>query len=235
MIKKISKAQLQKMIKESVQGQVGSIACEQKRVAAYARICVAKTPFLREHRNLKNKKSLLEFFGPFKKLNPEDLEKMGKEKEQKTKSKDKSKDIKVLSKMAKEVEQSRKKLGSINLTNVSEIDKTLDDYINKLYDLYELQQVVDLDQNEKEQIGKPFAAAAYTLQNLSKTLNKAANKLFQAVPKGSGLYSAGKEAADIEKATKAFMMGPGERLKQAGKDVWSGMSGPPGGRFSKRG
>lgn len=219
---KIKKSQLRRMIKESVKVQTLAIAFEQKQTAHYAMVCLHNTPFLKEHKKLKSKKQLLEFFGPFKKLGVSDLEKMSQKKDVETKSRSQSKDTQVIKKMANEAEAARKQLASTKLTDVTTVQKVLNLYIDKLQDLFELQKVADLDPQTKEQISKPFAAAAFTLQNLSQSLSDAADKLFQAVPRDSGVYSAGREAADIEKAQKSFMMGPGQRLAQMGKDVWSG-------------
>lgn len=231
---KVKMSQLRNLIKESVQEQIVELAQSQKQLSTYAKICVRKTPFLYEHKNIKSKANLMEFFGPFKKLGVKDLEKMGQEKETKTKEKTQKKDISTMLQMSKEVESARKQLASTKITDVNSIDKALEQYVDKLYDLYQLQQVADLDPTTKAQISKPFAVAAFTLQNLSQSLSDAANKLFQAVPKESGLYSAGREASEIEKATQAFMSGPGGRLKQMGKDVWAGLSGPGGGRLSTK-
>lgn len=221
---KIKKSQLRKMIKESVQEQSTKIAFEQKKTAHYAMVCLHNLPYLKEHKDLKSRKQLLEFFGPFKKLGVADLEKMGQEKETKAKAQAQAKDVKVIMKVAGEAEAARKQLAQAKLTDVASVEKALNNYVDRLHDLFELQKVADLDPKTKEQISKPFAAAAYTLQNLSQSLSDAADKLFQAVPRGSGIYSAGREAQDIEQAQKSFMMGPGQRLRQMGRDVL-GMGG----------
>jgi len=216
---KIKKSQLRKLVSESVKRESTSIALEQKQAAHYALVCLYNTPFLKEHKKINSKKQLLEFFGPFKKLGVQDLERMGKEKGEKAQAKAQQRDTRAVMQMAKGVEKARKNLAATKLTDVRAVEQALNSYIDQLYDLYELQKVAEVDSATKEELSKPFAAAAYTLQSLSQSLNDAADKLFQAVPRGSGVYSAGREAADIEKAQKSFMMGPGQRLVQMGKDI----------------
>jgi hypothetical protein len=226
---KITKAELQEMIKESIYVEMVSLAQEQKQLAEYFNIYLEETPFLQEHRNLKSKEALLEFFGPFKRLKTADLAKMSQDKETKAAGKAASGEKRKYANLAKATEGARKKLSSLKLTDVAAMEVALEAYVESLVDLYQGMKGADLDANLKSQLSKPFAAAAYTLQNLSTSLADAANDLFSAVPRSSGVYSAGQEAADIETQQKSFMRTPGQQLKQAAKDVWAGLGGPPGG------
>ena len=217
---KIKKSQLRQMIRESVKRESVSLACEQKQVAHYAQVCLHNTPFLKEYKNVKTKGQLKEFFGPFKKLGVQDLEKMGQGKAEKKKAADKSKMVKSLMGQVKAVEKARKNVAGAKLSDVGSVSAALDAYVNELVDLFAAQQGLDLEAAEKAAVSKPFVAAAYTLQNLSRALNDAAENLFSSVPKSSGVYSAGREAADIEKAQKKFMRGPAQQMAAMAKDVW---------------
>lgn len=218
---KIKKSQLRNLIRESVKREAVSLACEQKQSAHYALVCLHNTPFLKEYKNVRSKEQLKEFFGPFKKLGVQDLEKMGQEKDEKAKASEKSKMMKSLMGQVKQVEKARKKLASAKLSDVGSVNAALDQYVNELIDLYAAQHGLDLDGQEQAAVSKPFVAAAYTLQGLSNALNDAAQELFSSVPKSSGVYSAGREAADIEKAQKKFVRGPGQQMASMAKDIFS--------------
>lgn len=217
---KLKKSELRKMVREAVQNEVVSIAREQKNLSECVKVYLEEAPFLAEHKEINSRKALLEFFGPFKRLKTADIEKMGKEK-----------DVKQLVGLAKDAEKARKGLGSIKLTNVNAVEIALENYIEKLTDLWSGLREAEVDEQLKSKLSKPFAAAAYTLQSLSASLADAANDLFSAVPRASGVYSAGREAGEIESSLKAAMKGPGDVARDIASLGASGMGvgrGPRG-------
>jgi len=220
---KIKKSQLRKMVRETIYEETTSLAHEQKQLAEYVDLYLEETPFLQEHRKINSRKALLEFFGPFKKLGVKDLEKMGREKETRVTKQAGAQATKKLAGLVKSTEAARKKLASTKLTNVAAMQVGLESYVERLIDLYQAIKGEEVDASLQTKLSKPFAVAAYTLQSLSASLTDAANDLFSAVPKSSGVYSAGREAQSIEKQQQSFMMTPAQRVGQAAKDVW-GMS-----------
>lgn len=217
---KIKKSELRKMVREAVRNEVLTIAKEQKNLSECVKVYLKEAPFLTEHKKINSRKALLEFFGPFKRLKTTDIEKMGKEK-----------GVKQLMGLAKDTEKARKGLGSIKLTNVNAIEVALENYIEKLTSLWGGLQKTEIDEQLKSKLSKPFAAAAYMLQNLSALLADAANDLFRSVPRATGVYSAGQEANEIENSLKAAMKSPGD----IARDIVSlGASGIGVGRSPRR-
>jgi hypothetical protein len=199
---KITKSQLREMVKEAVYKEVETISKENKRIAENIEQYFEQAPFLKEYKTITDKKKLLEFFGPFKKMSVSDLERKGKEKE-----------TKLIAPFLKDIEEARKQLAGVKLTNPSQVQIALETYVEKLVDLYQVLPTVDLDPATKAQASKPFAVAAYTLQSLSKSLTDAAEDLFSAVPRSSDVYSAGKAAGEDESALRKSMKSAGDVVR----------------------
>lgn len=229
---KLKKSQLRAMIKEAVHKEVLSTSKESKHLAECIKIYLDEAPFLKEYKTIETKEQLVEFFGPFKKLGVADLEKMSQQKDVAAKSAAQKKDAQLIGSFLKDVEAARKQLSSLKLTDTNSVQAALDNYVNKLIDLHQVLPTVDLDPKSKAEVSKPFAVAAYTLQNLSKALAKSAEELFSAVPRSDSVYAAGQEAQDIEQSLKASMKTPAQMLGTMFSGVGRGMSigrgRPPG-------
>lgn len=228
---KLKKSQLRSMIKEAVHQEVLSTSKESKHLSECIKIYLDEAPFLKEYKSIKTKEQLVEFFGPFKKLGVSDLEKMSQQKDVAAKAAAQKKDSQLIGAFLKDVEAARKQLSSLKLTDTGSLQAALDNYVNKLIDLYQVLPTVDLDPKSKAAVSKPFAVAAFTLQNLSKALAKSAEELFSAIPRSDSVYAAGREAQDFEQSFQSSLKTPGQMVRDmlsgVGRGMGIGRGSPP--------
>jgi hypothetical protein len=221
---KIKKSVLQGLIKEAIKQEVVCLQSEQKEIAHYASSLVEQVSFLSEHKNIKTKEQLLEFFGPFKKLGVADLEKISQKKAADTKAKDSKQVTSFLTKSIAAVEKARKALAATSVTDIASVESKLNDYVTKLADLHDVAGMA-VDEKQMDTVSKPFAVAAYTLQKLSSTLSDAAEKLFSAVPRNDRIYDLGNEAGEVEAGANKFLLKPGGALRQMARNALTGIGG----------
>ena len=211
---RLTTEQLRKFITEAALKEIHFIASEQKRLSESTSSYLKKLAPLKEYAHLKDKKALLEFFGPFKKLSVDDLRGMSQGGAAKT----------VMTKL-KAVDTNRKRLSSVKLSDVSAVEDALDSYVNSLLALW-----VDAKKASNEKITaqakKAFGAAAFILQSLQSTLMKASNTLFTKVPMSSGMFASA-DAEDLSHRKGKIMQTPGQQAAGVARAVASG-AGPGG-------
>jgi len=211
---RLTTEQLRKFITEAALKEIRFIASEQKRLSESSSSYLKKLAPLKEYAHLDNKKALLEFFGPFKKLSVDDLRGMSQGGAAQA----------VVTKL-KAVDANRKRLSTVKLSDVSAVEDALESYVNSLLALWGDAKKAS---NEKitAQAKKAFGAAAFVLQSLQSALMKASNTLFTKVPMSSGMFASA-DAEDLSHRRGKIMQTPGQQAAGVARAVTSG--GGPGG------